>query len=147
MASIGRIVISEYWQELGVLLVEAIAADILGQTPGIRNPPRHQMKNGPERLQRRCRPHSNTSGGHKAPSEPEQQNSDHDVRIELVISNGEAKLSVPSAQGQPAVNFVINEQENNAGRCQFPKAWSLVQIAMSVRHKGLMHAAALSEAG
>jgi hypothetical protein len=47
----------------------------------------------------------------EAAREEGQQQADHDVRVELIVLNGPAKLPVPLAKRNPLIDFAVEQQE------------------------------------
>ena len=72
------------------------------------------MNHNPKSQEGCSSPHSNRPSGSKAPSEPEQQEADYQIGIELIVDHGELELPVPPAQRYPTVDLVIEEESSRA---------------------------------
>ncbi len=101
-------------KNLRALLVKMVAANVLRQATCVWNPPIEQVNYNPKSQEGCSSPHSNRPSGGKAPSEPEQQEADYQIRTELIVDHGEVELPVPLAQRYPTVDLVIEEESSHA---------------------------------
>src|SRR5882724_4679822 len=114
MASVGRIVVTNYRKNLSALAVEAKTALIFWRVLCVRNPPVEQMNDGPQGEQEGPNPHGYTPQSRKRPSDPHKKKANNDVGIKLIIVHWPGKLPIPPAQGNPAIDFVVHEERHRS---------------------------------
>jgi hypothetical protein len=71
------------------------------------------MDTKPKRQQQQADPHRNDTSLPERRNHPQQEETNHNVWIELVIVDGPMEFPVPRSERNPPVNFVIAKEQRN----------------------------------
>jgi len=116
--SVGRVVVADDGEKLGVGLVEAEASGVLREVAQVGEPPVKEVDDDPEREEDGGGDHSGSGLAGEAPGEPEQERADDEVGVELVVADGEVELPIPAAEREPAEDLVVKEESSEEDGCE-----------------------------
>src|SRR4030081_1645031 len=82
------------------------------------------MDTKPKSQQRYADPHTKDTSLPERRNHPQQEQTNHDVWVELVIADRPMEFSVPRSKRNPPVDFVITKEQRNENYAYFVCFWN-----------------------